>query len=278
MEPQCRYRKTFSPAEKCGFIAFAMAIPLCFISWYAAVIPFLLFLLLCLVAPFLPTVGFFLPIISGAQSGITGVALTFDDGPDPYSTPIILELLGKYRLKATFFVVGRRAARHPELIEQILDQGHTIGNHSWDHDYFLMLRSSAGIRENIRKTQKTLGHHGIIPHMFRPPMGITGARLGGVLLQEHLICVNYSCRALDRGNRNIDNLAAKILDGLQPGDIIMLHDLPPEGEIKANLWQKELHFLLKCLAEKHEVTSLERATGHPVMTRTSHIREGQVVS
>lgn len=264
------HNRSFSLAEKLGFAAFATAVPLYFLSWYAAAIPLLLFLLLCASAPFLPQFGFFLPLISRARSGETGVVLTFDDGPDPYSTPIILELLARYRLQATFFVVGIRAGRHPELIEEILAQGHTIGNHSWDHDYFLMLRSPERIRESIHKTQEILGRYGAIPHLFRPPMGITGSRLGSVLCQEHLLAVNYSCRALDRGNHNIDNLASKILDGLQPGDIIMLHDLPPEGEEKASFWQKELHYLLQYLTEKYEVIPLERATGQPVMTRITH--------
>ena len=261
---------SFSLAEKCGFLAIFSAALLFFISPYFAVIPLLLFLLLCTTAPFLPTLSFFLPLISKAKKCENGIAITFDDGPDPVSTPIILKLLARYNLQATFFVVGIRAARYPELIKEILRQGHTIGNHSWDHDYFLMLRSIKRLQEDIHKTQNALIQSGIQPRLFRPPVGITGSRLGKVLEKENLIAVTYSCRALDRGNRNIDDLAAKILGKLQPGDIIMLHDLPLATKEQAVRWQKELDSLFATLEKQYTITSLAKLIGEPTMIPVDH--------
>ena len=216
---------------------------------------------------FVPSFAFFLPVISRARNGQEGIALTFDDGPDPLSTPVILKLLVKYDVQATFFVVGLRAAKHPELIDEILAQGHTIGNHSWDHDYYLMLRPTAKLHENIFKTQDILKQAGIAPYVFRAPMGITGPRLERVLQQEGLIAVNYSCRAFDRGNRDIHNLAAKILKRLRPGDIIMLHDLPPKQEGQMSVWQQELDHLIGNLAAHHSITPLARIICRPVMEK-----------
>lgn len=248
----------FSLAEQTGIVALLLALLCSFFSTALAVIPLLLFLFLCLGAPFFPGFSFFLPIISRGKKGTTGIALTFDDGPSPSSTPLVLDLLARHDLKATFFVVGEKAAKYPQLIKAILDQGHTIGNHSWGHDYFLMLRSRQILQEDIHNTQEILAESGTHPCFFRPPVGVTNSRLAQVLAQENLITVTYSCRAFDRGNRNIYNLAEKILSRLHPGDIIMLHDLPPYRQNQTDYWQKELEHLFAALAEKYEIVPLKR--------------------
>lgn len=233
------------------------------VSLSAAAISLLFFLLLCLVAPFVPTWSFFLPVISRGQGN--AVALTFDDGPSPASTPLLLDLLARYRLPATFFVVGAQAARYPELLTQIIAAGHTVGNHSWQHDNFLMLRGSTTMRQDIHATQEICKRSGIEPLVFRPPVGITAPRLGAVLAEQGLVTVNYSCRAMDRGNRNIDNLAEKIISRLRPGDIILLHDLPVSDSSRQNDWLKELERLFAVLAKEYNTLPLEQVIHRPVM-------------
>lgn len=249
-----------------GATALLSSILFLFFSPALALLPLGLFLLLCLTAPFLPCFSFFLPITCHGKTGVHGVALTFDDGPTPESTPILLDLLDAHDLKATFFVVGEKAAAHPELIRSILARGHTIGNHSLRHDPLLMLRRPKTLQADIHRTQEILQGLGVQPHVFRPPAGITNPHLDSILSGEGLITVNYSCRALDRGNRNISNLARKILARLQPGDIIMLHDLPPHQRDLLDDWQQELNRLFSALQTHHKVTSLEKVLQHPVMT------------
>ncbi|MBI5556891.1 MAG: polysaccharide deacetylase family protein [Deltaproteobacteria bacterium] len=257
-----------SPAEKTGFTALLLALLLGWFNPVLAPLPLLFFLLLCLGMPFLPDVGFFLPLVSRGTRKTEGIALTFDDGPSPASTPILLDLLARHHLPATFFVVGEKARRHPELIAAILAQGHTIGNHSWRHDYFLMLRTPKVLRADIRQTQDILAKSGVTPLVFRPPVGITGPRLGKALARENLIAVNYSCRAFDGGNRNIGNLAEKLLRRLQPGDIIMLHDLPPRQKSLSGYWQQELDRLFSALNENYQVAPLEEIIEYPVMRKS----------
>jgi len=257
----------FSPAEKTGITALLLALLLGCFNPVLALIPLIFFLLLCFGAPFFPGVGFFLPIISRARTKTAGIALTFDDGPSPSSTPILLDLLARHHLQATFFVVGEKAGQHPELIAAILARGHTIGNHSWRHDYFLMLRPPKVLAEDIHSTQEILKKSGVIPLVFRPPAGITGPRLGKALARENLMTVTYSCRAFDGGNRNIANLAGKILRRLQPGDIIMLHDLAPRQKTLSGDWQQELDRLFAALHENYQPVSLEEVIGCPVMRR-----------
>jgi peptidoglycan/xylan/chitin deacetylase (PgdA/CDA1 family) len=261
----------FSLAEKTGALALLSGLLLSFFWPIAAAIPLFCFLLCCLVAPFVSSVGFFLPVISRGNPQNNRVSLTFDDGPSPVSTPVLLELLARYGLTATFFVLGRQAAKYPELIAAILAHGHSIGNHSLRHDPFLMLRSSRTLREDIHATQEILRKQGVIPAVFRPPVGITGPRLKQVLAEENLAAVTYSCRALDLGNRNIDDLSGKILRRLQPGDIIMLHDLPPwradpGAEENIDSLQREFDRLFKVLQDKYQVVSLEEHIRQPVMT------------
>lgn len=258
-----------SPAEISGVAALLLALLLSLFSPTLAMLPLALFLLSCLAAPFLAGYGFFLPVISRGSPEGKQVALTFDDGPWPASTPILLDLLARHNLQATFFVVGRQAEKHPELIAAILAQGHTIGNHSLRHDSLLMLRRPKTLQEDIHATQEILQKSGITPCVFRPPAGITNPRLKQVLALENLLAVNYSCRAMDGGNRNIDNLAEKILKRRRPGDIIMLHDLPPQGKALTSIWQKELDRLFAALQANGQVVSLEKIIRHPVMRSES---------
>lgn len=259
-------RSSFSQAEKVAFISLSAALPLFFYGPCLAVIPLVLFLLCCLVAPFCPQWGFFLPTISGGKTGTKGVALTFDDGPCPDSTPFILKLLKTYNFEATFFVIGQKAERYPELIEEILAAGHTIGNHSWKHDKLLMLRSKKTLEEDIGKSQQVLQSHGIRPLLFRPPAGISNPRLKTVLEESNLKMLTFSCRAFDGGNRKIENLAGRILKKLQPGNIILLHDIFPEIEEAVSTLQNEFTMLFVGLAEgPYDVQCLESLTGIPVM-------------
>ena len=256
---QCNlHKKCFSLAEKIGMVALLSALSGFVVSPLLASIPLVLFLLFCLGAPFFPQCSFFLPIISRGKKGNTGIALTFDDGPSPISTPIILDLLARHSLKATFFVIGEKVVHYPHLLSDIIEQGHSIGNHSWKHDPFLMLRSQKTLQEDIHNTQALLKKSGGASCFFRPPAGITNPRLAKVLAQEDLITVTYSCRAFDRGNRNVRHLADRILGRVCPGDIIMLHDLPPFCEKQTTYWQRELDHLLAVLQEKYDIVPLRQ--------------------
>ena len=259
------FKISFSLGEKVGAAALLLALVLFFVIPALATSPLFVFLVLCVVAPFLPRFSFFLPVISRGKNGSHEVALTFDDGPSPESTPVLLDLLERHNLQATFFVVGEKAVQYPELIQRILDKGHTLGNHSRNHDSFLMLRSHKRLHYDIYSTQEILKNFGVKPLVFRPPVGITGSRLKKVLAEIGLVTVNFSCRAYDRGNRNINNLAGKILGNLQPGDVIMLHDLPPSQKEMMDYWQKELDILFEALQTRYTTVPLEQLIEHPVM-------------
>lgn len=212
--------------------------------------PLTLFLLLCLVAPFLYRFGFYLPVISCGKSGRRIVALTFDDGPDPATTPLLLDLLSDHGVTATFFVTGRRAAAYPALINAILERGHTIGNHSFDHDSLVAFKGAKRIGREIFKAQQVLADLGVSPLLFRPPVGITYPGLGKALAGVGLTAVTFSCRARDGGNRSVNHLSERILRRVRPDDIIMLHDSRPRRPAHLSRWLDEVARILRGIPRK----------------------------
>ena len=263
-----RATKKLSLAEKTGLASLAAGLGLGLVSPLYGAMPLAAFLLVSMGAPFLPSFSYYLEVISRCPAGGPGIALTFDDGPDPVSTPILLDLLARYGFQATFFLIAEQAGRYPDLVREIVDRGHTIGNHSLRHDNLLMLRSYGKLRADIQESQAVFAALGVRPLVFRPPVGITNHSLGHVLRQEGLIAVNYSCRAFDRGNRQIDHLAGRILSRLAPGDIVMLHDQPPHGRSTSlSQWQSELASLFSALRFRYPVIALESCLEQPVMER-----------
>jgi peptidoglycan/xylan/chitin deacetylase (PgdA/CDA1 family) len=154
------------------------------------------------------------------------VALTFDDGPSPKTTPRVLEALARYGTRATFFAVGRKVALYPELIREIIGAGHEIGLHGYEHDRLFSLRGGDHVARDIRRTQAVLVDAGAPkPTLFRPPIGfvshftVWGARKAGVTL------VGCSARALD-GLRQAssEKVAARLVRALRPGALLAMHD------------------------------------------------------
>ncbi len=255
-----------SQAHWAGLIAIVLALLAAPFSLLVAALVLLLFVVLCFTAPFLPAFGFYLPIISRGQADRQAVALTFDDCPHPDSTIDLLDLLKKYQVRATFYVNGIRAEQHPELIRKIISDGHAIGNHSYSHDNFIMFKSSKTLKEEITKTQQILRKQGVVPMTFRPPVGVTAPRLAAVMDELDMVTVNFSRRAGDRGNIQIQNLSGKILKGLKPGDIIMLHDIPPRNHLSKSDWLFEIEQILVGINSKGlKVISLEVLVDRPIM-------------
>ena len=214
-------------------------------------VPLAVFVLTCLCAPFFPGWGFFLPTVTRGKGTRPEVTLTFDDGPDPETTPVLLELLAQSGTKACFFVTGMAAMAHPELIQAIAGGGHEIGNHSWSHDPFLMLRGSRRLAWEVDRGQEILAEQGIRTIWFRPPVGLTNPRLARVLARRNLTCVNFSVRGADAGNRRIKGLAQRILARVRPGDIVLLHDRNPASPYNVEAWITEVQQILAGLDQRN---------------------------
>jgi peptidoglycan-N-acetylglucosamine deacetylase len=154
------------------------------------------------------------------------IALTFDDGPSPDTTPRVLEQLAAEGVQATFFVVGRKALQHPQLVRDIAAAGHELGLHGFEHDRLFSLRPPSHVVKDIRRTQAAVAAAGVpAPTLFRPPIGfishftVLGARKADVTL------VGCSARALD-GFRAAaaERVATRLIRALQGGALLALHD------------------------------------------------------
>jgi peptidoglycan/xylan/chitin deacetylase (PgdA/CDA1 family)/SAM-dependent methyltransferase len=261
---------TLAPAHITGMAAFQASFVLAFIDIRLAAVPLVLFVVACFIAPFLPSFSFFLPIISRGRTGLRAVALTFDDGPDPATTRSLLDLLAKHGAHATFFVTGLAAAAYPDLIRLILSRGHDIGNHSYRHSPWLMLKGGEELRKEITSAQSVLRKFNITPLAFRPPAGITNPRLWRALIESGMYCVNFSCRAFDAGNRRVIGLSKKILNKARPGDIILLHDVNPGSGFDAGAWIIEIENIFIGLKKKGlGILPLSKVIGRPVMAHAS---------
>jgi peptidoglycan/xylan/chitin deacetylase (PgdA/CDA1 family) len=264
---------SFSKAEKMGLVSLLAALLLSLLDVRLSIIPLGGFLLSCIVWPFFPGSSFFLPVISRGVSGQKAVALTFDDGPDPLTTPALLNLLSKHGADATFFVTGKRASAHPELMHDILRRGHAVGNHTYNHDCLFALRSTTRLLKEIESTRDILSGLGIKCLAFRPPVGITSPRLLEVLRQRDEVVIGFSCRALDGGNRWISNLTTRILKRVRPDDIILLHDIRPKDGRILPLWLEEVESLLAGLKAKgFKILPLSELIGRPIMQLESRSR------
>ncbi|MRR18022.1 MAG: polysaccharide deacetylase family protein [Deltaproteobacteria bacterium] len=257
----------WSSAHIAGIIFIIAGCAAFFIHPCLTIVLFLLYIIMCVGACFFPGTNFLGEVVSRGCTGRNDVALTFDDGPSGFTTPKILDLLDRHQAKAAFFVSGVNALRHPDLIREIIRRGHTIGNHSMNHDPLIMLKGQQALEREVREADRVLRSMGVFAKAFRPPVGIINPQLPPVLAELGLVCVVFSRRARDAGNRRVRNLASKILKNVRGDDIILLHDIPPGRPEDDAIFWRELELLLTGLAERGlQIVPLSRLTGEQLMS------------
>ena len=255
-----------TPNRWIAAISWALAVVLAAVDWHFSLVVLAAYGVVFIAAPFIPRLGFFLPVTSRGRPGRKSVALTFDDGPDPLVTPALINMFKKRQIQATFFVCGAKAVKYPHLIETLIAHGHTIANHGYHHDPLIFFKGNGAIFEDIDATQQVLKPFGILPRVYRPPAGILAPSLKQPLDDAGLRVVNFSCRGFDRGNRSIQGLGARILKRVRPGDIILLHDIMPFGVGGLKTWLEQVRILLDGLYVKGlAVEPLEDLVGFSVM-------------
>lgn len=149
------------------------------------------------------------------------VALTFDDGPDPIYTRSLLEILKKYNAKATFFMVGKAAQDHPEILQQVYNEGHCVGNHGWSHISLANLSTSARVRE-VRKCSQTLSPYE--SSFFRPPYGHQTLFSALIIRLMGYKIIGGDVVPLDWTQASTEEIELNLKANLKPGSIVILHD------------------------------------------------------
>lgn len=156
------------------------------------------------------------------------LALTFDDGPHPEHTEKLLDLLQKYDLRATFFVVGQQAVQYPKLVRRIVNEGHELANHTWSHSEPSQTTPIAFVSEIVRTDSLLLDLTGTIPRAVRPPKGeLNLSKLCGLWRQQKMVAL-WNIDPRDYRMTSVDD-AAQWAAAYQPqdGDVLLFHDNHP---------------------------------------------------
>jgi peptidoglycan/xylan/chitin deacetylase (PgdA/CDA1 family) len=174
------------------------------------------------------------------------VALTFDDGPDPRSTPQLLDLLRAEKIPAAFFCIGKHVEKNPELAARILREGHLVENHSFAHSNFTNFYGRARLRSELLQAQAAIQTAcGVAPIFFRPPIGLSNPNTFRVADDLKLQVIGWNIRSFDTITAKPQNIVARIRRNLWPGSIILLHD----GNIPAEKLLATVKSLLDTLRE-----------------------------
>jgi len=153
------------------------------------------------------------------------VAITFDDGPNLEFTPKILHLLNKYNAKATFFCIGKHIEDYPELFKNIIDQGHTVGNHTYSHAINFGFFKTHKVISELQKTNAIVkGLTGLSMNLYRPAFGVTNPRIKKALKIIGLQSIGWNIRSLDTTSRDSKKVLLRITKKISKGDVILLHD------------------------------------------------------
>lgn len=181
-----------------------------------------------------PRMNFFCRAIRLGSPGGMRVALTFDDGPDPRVTPVILDILKERGARATFFCVGMPALAHCEIVKRIAREGHTLGSHTMRHAWWTNFLFGRMLLREIGRAQTAVARSsGRPPMYFRPPMGLTNPHMPGALRRLGMVMVGWDARSFDRGG-DAEKIIARVVKKARDGSIILLHDAGVRPETAAS--------------------------------------------
>lgn len=153
------------------------------------------------------------------------IAITFDDGPDKKNTAKILDILKKYNVKASFFVVGDKAEKHPELVKRMYNENHLVLNHSYNHANY-EYKTAEQIKTDILKTQDIISNIiAVKPLLIRTPYGVVNDKIFNVTRDINHKIILWSIDSLDWSQKEADNIIKNTLNNARSGDIILLHSV-----------------------------------------------------
>jgi peptidoglycan/xylan/chitin deacetylase (PgdA/CDA1 family) len=202
--------------------------------------------------------NFFVKATCRGDATTKRVALTFDDGPDPAATPNLLKVLKRHEIKAAFFPIGTKTRDYPEIIKQIDQEGHILGNHSFRHAWWTNFLISGALDREIRMAQEAIeAAIGKVPAYFRPPMGLTNPHLRRELKKHGLLVVGWDVRPFDI-RTSTEKVIKRVLKKIRNGSILLLHDT---GRASADLARLIDELVTEIKARKYTFSELGELTG-----------------
>ncbi|MFA6959883.1 MAG: polysaccharide deacetylase family protein [Opitutaceae bacterium] len=175
----------------------------------------------------IPGTSGIVPVFTCFKTERPEVWLTIDDGPDPDDTPRLLDALERHGARATFFLVGERAARHPELVTEITRRGHEIGHHTQTHpERTFWCATPARLARELDDALAVFARSGVRPTRFRAPVGIKSPFLGPLLAARGLACIAWSVRSHDSFASDAGSVLNHVLPRVRSGSVILMHEGP----------------------------------------------------
>jgi peptidoglycan/xylan/chitin deacetylase (PgdA/CDA1 family) len=164
------------------------------------------------------------PVLSRLPGDARVASITFDDGPNPRATPLILDVLQREKVHATFFVLGRHADRWPELVRRMADEGHQLGNHGYFHRK-LHRRTPGYVRDDLTRGAEAIERaSGVTPSVFRAPHGFRNPWVTPIARSLGERTIGWSLGVWDSARPGADEIVRRALDGMRAGSILLLHD------------------------------------------------------
>ena len=173
------------------------------------------------------------PTLTHLPGDERAVSITFDDGPNPRATPLILDVLAREQVRATFFVLGRHADMWPALVKRMADEGHQLANHGWHHRK-LHRRTPGYVRDDLERGSASIERaSGVRPRLFRAPHGFRSPWVTYIASSLGQRTVGWSLGVWDSARPGSGEIARRAITGLRDGSILLLHDgdgYDPDGD------------------------------------------------
>jgi peptidoglycan/xylan/chitin deacetylase (PgdA/CDA1 family) len=196
-------------------------------AWWLGIGYLMLWTLLLMWASIVIQSGYFIQSVNRFDNAAGKVFLTFDDGP-VIQTQKILDLCKKYKVSVSFFCVGEKILKYPSLVQRIVNEGHTLGNHSFSHSFGFPLKGVSVLRKEIRRTQDIIREiTGRQTFFFRPPYGVTNPLVAAAVKPFNLKVIGWSVRSFDTGTTTKSRVLKRVAGSISTGSILLFHDTVP---------------------------------------------------
>jgi peptidoglycan/xylan/chitin deacetylase (PgdA/CDA1 family) len=195
------------------------------ITLWWLVLPSIIYLALLIYGSSVIQANFFAPAYCSVQTSEKIITLSFDDGPHSEYTPQVLSLLAQYKATATFFVIGKNIHGNESLLKRMIAEGHSIGNHSYSHSFFIDFKNVQGFKDELNQTSDLVFNIiGKRMKLFRPPYGVTTPNLAKTAKLLDYRLIGWNIRSLDTTKDSVEVITQRVQSQIKSGAIILLHD------------------------------------------------------